>query len=132
MFCNFKPSNVFFSKQTQTITLTDYFNLSEYFNISRESITKNPIYSAPENVLFGQYFEQSDVWRVGCFVVEMLTCIRPWFKETTSGEQIVESLRRGARPPLPEKVSKAGRDFMEKCFEADHNRRISVEELLKH
>ena len=72
------------------------------------------------------------MWRLGCFVVEMLTCIKPWYKETMSGERIVQNLKGLGRPPLPEKVSKECKGFLEKCFEVDHNRRTPLEELLYH
>ncbi len=59
-------------------------------------------------------------------MLEMLTCIKPWYKETTSGERIVQCLKGLQRPPLPEKVSKECKNFLEKCFEADHNRRVKL------
>ena len=90
----------------------DYYNLEEYFNLEEPSYTKDPIYAAPENINLRQYFKETDIWRVGCFVLEMLTCIKPWFQETMDAKMIINNLKNSKYQFLPDKLSFNCKNFL--------------------
>lgn len=67
---NFNPSNIFISKEGR-LKLLDFSigkKFTEFFNKSKMFINGDPLYLAPEIILKGVVFPESDVWSLGgCF-----------------------------------------------------------------
>jgi len=85
---------------------------------------------APEIIELNGATPKSDIWSVGCTIVELLTGAPPYFEL-----QPMPALFRIVQddlPPIPEGISPALRDFLLNCFQKEPMLRRSAKELLKH
>ncbi|CAI9264437.1 unnamed protein product [Lactuca saligna] len=98
---------------------------------SKHEIRGTPMYMAPETVVSGEQGPASDIWAVGCLVLEMFTGKPAW---TCSGVgAVLMKIGVGAEiPDIPGKLSDAGKDFLGKCFVKDPSKRWTAEMLLNH
>ncbi|MBA0566788.1 hypothetical protein Golob_011572, partial [Gossypium lobatum] len=75
-----------------------------------------------------------DIWALGCAVVEIFTGKLAWHLKL--GANMVDFfIKIGANdelPRIPRELSGEGKDFMEKCFSRDLNKRWTFEMLLQH
>ena len=125
---------------------------------SAEDLTEEkPVYNSPAMIMRGtplwmapevlQGVEQSfpsDIWSLGCTVVEMLQGCSPWMllSRSSSPHKInplssFESLLfkiacSQDNPPLPHSLSEECRDFLCKCLHRDPNLRWTASQLLEH
>ena len=80
-----------------------------------------PYWMAPEAIEMRQDEKKvgfaSDVWSVGCVVVELLTGAPPYFDMQPMPAMF--AIVRDKRPPLPSGISDAMRDFLKRCFRKD-------------
>jgi serine/threonine protein kinase len=87
---------------------------------------------APEVILEDKYqvTQASDIWSLGCTIIELITGKPPYFDlpHFTAMIKIVNE----ASPPLPEGISDDMKDFLKLCFEKDPSKRIDAKNLLKH
>jgi len=59
----------------------------------------------------------SDIWSVGCTVIEMLTGKPPW-SECGNAISTMFKIANGNEPPtLPEEISSEAKDFLKNCFQ---------------
>ena len=75
----------------------------------------------------------TDIWSLGCVVLEMATGRRPW--STLDNEwAIMYNIAQGNAPQLPsrDQLSQEGIEFLRRCFEKDPRRRASAAELLQY
>ncbi|GJP41433.1 hypothetical protein CLOM_g1112 [Closterium sp. NIES-68] len=97
---------------------------------------------APEVVAEEGATPASDVWSLGCTVIEMLTGRPPWVSReaVTQNRQNPKSFmsvlyKIGCSvevPEFPAGISAQGRDFLLKCLDRDPDGRWSAEDLLQH
>lgn len=77
------------------------------------------------------YSAKIDIWSLGCVVLEMFAGQRPW-----SNEAVVSAIYKIGKtklaPPIPEELSGEAKDFLNKCFTTDSEKRPTAEELLRH
>ncbi|XP_030538827.2 mitogen-activated protein kinase kinase kinase 20 [Rhodamnia argentea] len=93
-----------------------------------------PMYMAPESVNRNEYEPPSDVWALGCAVVEMATGRPAWGSRAESNAYAL-MIRIGVGdeiPEIPEGLSEQGKDFLIKCFAKDPKKRWTARMLLKH
>jgi len=92
-----------------------------------------PFYMSPEQIGGSPYNEKSDIWSLGCVVLEMATGRRPW-ANLDNEWAIMWNIAAGHPPqlPTPDQLSNLGIDFLKKCFERDSSIRPSAAELLQH
>lgn len=93
-----------------------------------------PLCMAPESVARSEYEPPSDIWSLGCAVVEMITGKPAW---RLSDDSHVNSLllRIGfgdELPEIPQELSEEARDFLSRCFVRDPRKRWTAEMLLHH
>ncbi|XP_039129129.1 mitogen-activated protein kinase kinase kinase 18-like [Dioscorea cayenensis subsp. rotundata] len=95
-----------------------------------------PLWMAPEVARGERQRVESDVWSLGCMVIEMVSGGRPWGKGWGEGEEVGKVMYRigyGEEvPEMPAGMSVEGRDFVGKCLRREVGERWSCEELLKH
>ncbi|TQD99767.1 hypothetical protein C1H46_014619 [Malus baccata] len=85
---------------------------------------------APE-VINGQYQgPESDVWSLGCTVIEMVTGQPGW--EDRGLETLARIAVSDGLPRFPSRLSETGRDFLDKCLRRDPKQRWSCDQLLQH
>ncbi|KAL0865336.1 hypothetical protein Bca101_044454 [Brassica carinata] len=131
--CDVKARNVLVISRSSGVKLADF---GSAIRASRQTATAqitprgSPLWMAPE-VIRGEYQgPESDVWSLGCTVIEMLTGKPAW-------EDLgVDSLSRigfsDELPIVPVKLSETGRDFLDKCLKREPNQRWSCDQLLQH
>eukprot|EP01132_Coremiostelium_polycephalum_P005665 gene5665-7051_t len=92
--------------------------------------TLTPYWMAPEIIELNGATTKSDIWSVGCTVIELLTGSPPYYDlgQMPALFRIVQD----DCPPLPEGISPALKDWLQQCFQKDPMLRISAQKLLKH
>lgn len=87
-----KPTNIFFSQNTQSIKLGD-FGLATSAGFGKQSTVGTPYYFAPEILLRQTYDAKVDVWGLGVVMLELLTLReRPINSQVLENPLITESL----------------------------------------
>jgi len=92
------------------------------------TVVGSPYWMAPEIIQATGHSVQSDIWSLGCTVIELLTGEPPHFglNPMTAMFKIVQS-----PAPIPSDVSPLLHKFLEDCFQKDPNLRPPARELLK-
>ncbi|XP_074846380.1 mitogen-activated protein kinase kinase kinase 4 isoform X2 [Carettochelys insculpta] len=91
-------------------------------------------YMAPEVITRAKgegHGRAADIWSLGCVVTEMVTGKRPWH-EYEHNFQIMYKVGMGHTPPIPERVSPEGKDFLSHCLESEPKMRWTASQLLDH
>ncbi|AEE28083.1 mitogen-activated protein kinase kinase kinase 13 [Arabidopsis thaliana] len=128
--CDVKARNILVS-QSSMVKLAD-FGSAFRIHTPRALITPrgSPLWMAPEVIRREYQGPESDVWSLGCTIIEMFTGKPAW------EDHGIDSLSRisfsDELPVFPSKLSEIGRDFLEKCLKRDPNQRWSCDQLLQH
>jgi serine/threonine protein kinase len=85
---------------------------------------------APEIIEQSGATTASDIWSVGCVVIELLEG-RPPYHNLDPMPALFRIVQDDC-PPIPEGASPIVKDFLYHCFQKDCNLRISAKKLLKH
>ncbi|XP_034464434.1 mitogen-activated protein kinase kinase kinase 4 isoform X2 [Hippoglossus hippoglossus] len=91
-------------------------------------------YMAPEVITRAKgegHGRAADIWSLGCVLIEMVTGKRPWH-EYEHNFQIMYKVGMGHKPPIPEKLSTEGKDYLGHCLESEPKRRWTASMLLDH
>lgn len=97
---------------------------------TRTSLQGSVFWMAPEVVRQSGQSLKSDIWSVGCLIVEMFTGARP-FPAMTTLQTLFAVGSNNEKPTIPENASEDAKKFLNKTFEADHEKRPGADELLK-
>lgn len=93
-------------------------------------VAGSPYWMAPEIIRLDGASTASDIWSLGCTVIELLTGFPPYYElsDMTALFRIVSD----DCPPLPPNLSTECEDFLTKCFNKDVTGRATTDELLRH
>lgn len=93
-----------------------------------------PLYVSPESVARREFEPPSDIWSLGCAVVEMITGKPAWrLSEDSNINALLFQIGFGNElPEIPTELSDEGKDFLSKCFVRDPSKRWTAEMLLQH
>ncbi|KAG9073452.1 hypothetical protein FS749_015170, partial [Ceratobasidium sp. UAMH 11750] len=94
------------------------------------AVVGSPYWMAPEVIEQSGATTASDVWSVGCVVIELLEGHPPY--HFLDPMPALFRIVQDDCPPLPEGCSPIVKDFLYHCFQKDCNLRISAKKLLKH
>ncbi|PPR08146.1 hypothetical protein CVT24_012360 [Panaeolus cyanescens] len=158
--CDLKAANILTTKNGN-VKLSDFgvsLNLRAMGGEIKD-VAGTPNWMAPEVIELKGASTKSDIWSLGCTVIELLTGRPPYaeiansmsgklplaflhfescqltsFNLTSSFSYIAVMFRivEDDSPPLPEDCSELLRDFLEQCFHKEPSRRPSAELLCEH
>ncbi|EPS43216.1 hypothetical protein H072_2794 [Dactylellina haptotyla CBS 200.50] len=94
------------------------------------TVVGTPYWMAPEVIELVGATTASDIWSVGCTVIELLAGNPPYYD--LSPMQALFRIVSDDHPTLPDGASGAVRDFLMQCFQKDPNLRVSARKLLRH
>jgi len=123
-----KAANILLNRRGD-VKLADFGVAAVMGNTDKHfTIVGSPYWMAPEIIQAAGHSTLSDIWSLGCTVVELLTGEPPFFglNPMTAMFKIVQS-----PAPIPSSFSPLMHDFLEKCFRKDPDRRPPASELLK-
>ena len=100
---------------------------------SWQSISGTPLWMAPEVLRNEGVTLASDIWSLGCTIIEMATGRPPWSGEVSNPMAAVMMIACSNKiPQIPTHLSKEGLDFLAKCLDRNPAKRWTAEELLSH
>ncbi|CAL9076653.1 unnamed protein product [Musa textilis] len=99
-------------------------------DVNTHSVVGTPYWMAPEVIEMSGVCAASDIWSVGCTVIELLTCVPPYYdlQPMPALFRIVQDVQ----PPIPEGLSPDITDFLCQCFKKDAMQRPDAKTLLLH
>ena len=87
---------------------------------------------APEIISNSFYGVKSDIWSLGCVLIEMATSRLPWlyFDNVLNAIKIIA--KSDQIPKIPEDLGSECQDFIKRCLVRDYSKRPSSFELATH
>lgn len=93
-------------------------------------VVGTPYWMAPEVIEMTGATTASDIWSVGCTIIELIDGKPPYHH--LQPMQALFRIVHDDHPPIPGSVSNALRDFLMECFQKNANLRIDARRLLQH
>lgn len=130
MHRDIKGANILLTKEGNC-KLAD-FGSATYAAVNRKLEAKGtPFWMAPELIdETAAAGLPSDIWSVGCTIIELLTGEPPYWK--LGPTVALYRMANDPHPPLPDELQPQLRDFLMKCFERNPAERPTADELLRH
>ncbi|KAK4058224.1 Protein kinase of the Mitotic Exit Network [Microbotryomycetes sp. JL221] len=133
--CDLKAANILTTKNGN-VKLSDFgvsLNLNAIVSQSMSSSPKvdgTPNWMPPEVIQLRGASTASDIWSLGCTIVELITGKPPYADLNTMSAmfRIVED----ECPPIPEACSNELKMFLKSCFKKDPSQRPTAVQLLSH
>lgn len=127
--CDVKGKNVLLGGIPGVAKLADFGSAME-MDGSSNGLRGSPLWMAPE-VVRGEYQgPESDVWSLGCTVIEMITGQPAW--QDRGVDTLCQIGYSNDLPYLPTHLSDDLRDFLSKCLRRNRSERWSCDLLLQH
>ncbi|RXK42452.1 STE/STE11/CDC15 protein kinase [Tremella mesenterica] len=134
--CDLKAANIL-STKNGNVKLTDFgvsLNTKAMENIQQTAMSGvmgTPNWMAPEVINLDGARPPSDIWSLGCTVIEMITS-KPPFSDVSHPMAVMWRVVEGAPPNPPEGSSDDLTHFLSRCFEKDPDVRPTASELFEH
>ncbi|KAJ9051580.1 Protein kinase of the Mitotic Exit Network, variant 3 [Entomophthora muscae] len=122
-----KGANILSTKEG-LVKLAD-FGVATHAN-EDHAVVGSPYWMAPEVIELNGATTTSDIWSVGCTVIELMEGNPPYYQ--LAPMPALFRIVQDDHPPLPQGVSPSVCDFLLQCFQKDCNLRVSAKKLLKH
>ena len=114
--------------------LTDFGGakiIKEEMNVI-SSMQGTPNWMAPEIIMSLGATRYSDIWSIGCTIIEMFSG-QPPYSDKKNAMSVLNCICKNNEPPkIPEGMSELLRDFVEKCLVFEPAKRFNVYELKRH
>ena len=130
--CDLKAANILTTKNGN-VKLSDFGVSLNLRAMEREikDVAGTPNWMAPEVIELHGASTKSDIWSLGCTVIELLTG-RPPYAEIANGMSVMFRIVEDDMPPFPPGASDLLRHFLTQCFHKDPALRPSAEVLCEH
>ena len=126
-----KPANILINSDG-IVKLTDFGISRTLENTKAHTFVGSRIYMSPERITGKKYSFPSDIWSVGLVIYELATSEEPYGDGSDFLTQITK-IMEDPEPRLDENIfSKDFCDFIEKTLKKEEEKRLSIDELLKH
>lgn len=96
----------------------------------RYSVVGTPYWMAPEVISMTGHTGRSDIWSLGCTLLELITGHPPYWD--LDQMRAVFCIVQDERPPIPSEITGDLCRFLHRCFTKDPEKRASAAELLLH
>ncbi|RRT82496.1 hypothetical protein B296_00007157 [Ensete ventricosum] len=137
--CDVKGRNVLLGRDRRVAKLADFGAAVRIADGSRGGdgrgwVRGTPLWMAPEVARGERPTPSSDVWSLGCTVIEMVTGAPPWpdMRTNDAAGAMLRIGYGGETPEFPARLSNIGQDFLARCFRRDASERWTAEQLLRH
>ena len=113
--------------------LTDFGTakiMKEEMNI-QSSMQGTPNWMAPEIWKTSTSTRYSDIWSIGCTVIEMFQG-EPPYNDKKDLSSFLKIMLNKELPKIPDKMSDQLKDFVKKCLVYEPNKRFNVYQLKRH
>ncbi|KIY62610.1 hypothetical protein CYLTODRAFT_169858 [Cylindrobasidium torrendii FP15055 ss-10] len=128
--CDLKAANILTTKNGN-VKLSDFGVSLNMRAVEREKdVAGTPNWMAPEVIELKGASPKSDIWSLGCTVIELLTG-RPPYGEIANTMTVMFRIVEDDMVPLPE-CSDELQDFLRQCFDKEPTKRPSAETLCEH
>lgn len=126
--CDVKGRNVLVGSSKGVAKLGDFGSAVELkeWEFPRGS----PLWMAPEVIRGECQGPESDVWSLGCTVIEMVTGKPAW--EDRGFDTVFRIGYSDELPKIPTQLSQVGKDFLDKCLRRNCQERWTCDQLLQH
>ncbi|KDN49612.1 hypothetical protein K437DRAFT_255295 [Tilletiaria anomala UBC 951] len=124
-----KGANILTNKDG-SVKLADFGVATKTGAMNDYAVVGSPYWMAPEVIDQSGATTASDIWSVGCVVIELLEG-KPPYSELEPMPALFRIVQDDF-PPLPESASPVVKDFLMHCFQKDANLRVSAKKLLRH
>ncbi|KAA0034806.1 hypothetical protein IC582_025638 [Cucumis melo] len=132
--CDIKARNILIGLDGEA-KLAD-FGCAKWATSQTDPIGGTPLFMAPEVARGEHQGFPSDIWSIGCTIIEMGTGGgSPWPKTTDDTDPISALYRigySGESPEIPCYLSEEAKDFLEKCLKRNPSERWTANELMNH
>ncbi|KAF2018076.1 hypothetical protein BU24DRAFT_164640 [Aaosphaeria arxii CBS 175.79] len=124
-----KGANILTTKEG-LVKLADFGVATKASGLDQASVVGTPYWMAPEVIELSGAATSSDIWSLGCTVIELIEGKPPYHK--LQPMQALFRIVNDEHPPIPGSASSLLRDFLMECFQKNPTLRISAKRLLKH
>ena len=130
--CDIKSQNILIGEDGAKIADFGCAKWTDGRDDRKVPIAGTPLFMAPEVARGEDQGCPSDVWALGCTVIEMATGGAPWPNVANAVAALYRIGFSEELPWIPNFLSDQARDFLSRCLRRDPNERWTASQLLKH
>jgi len=106
--------------------------ITEGYDFKNSGLSGTPNWMSPESVKSSEFTRFSDIWSLGCTLIEMATGQAPWSEYKNPMSVLYYLSNLNAMPLIPQNLSPELKDFLKCCLKIEAKDRCNVNELLRH